>query len=278
MHRVVRLLFLFAWVALLPLTAYAQAARAQAYTPPRTPEGQPNLQGVWRVWNLAKYDIEPHVASPEVPAGMGVIVDPPDGMIPYKPWARAHKNENFAKSRISYPYDPIKSADPLGKCYIPGVPRATYLGWPFQIFQSREMVLFLFEWNHHRRFIPLTNRPRLKAPEYFGGISRGRFEGNTLVVDVTNLSDYTWLDMAGNFHSNTAHVIERYTPTGPDTLDYEVTIEDPRVYTRPWKMRMPIQRQNDPLLEYECIDLLEEAGRPPIWERDWDKELPVPKE
>lgn len=261
----------------LPAVASAQAG--QAYVPPRTADGQPDLQGVWRVWNLAKHDVEPHGASQGVPAGLGVIVDPADGLIPYKPWALARKKENVANSRITYPYDPLKNADPLARCYIPGVPRITYLGWPFEIIQTKDFVGIVYEWMHHRRMIPLTDREVPEGIDLWGGVARGRWDGNTLVVKVTNLSDRTWFDMAGNFHSKDVQVEERYTPDGPDTLDYRVTITDPNVFTRPWTMRMPIQRQRDVrLLEYECHDLLEESGVPLTWERDWDKPLVIPKE
>jgi hypothetical protein len=255
------------------------AVPAPSYVPARTPDGHPDLQGVWRVWNLARYDIEPHAASQGVPAGPGVIVDSPDGLIPYQPWALARKNENFAKSRITYPYDPLQNPDQVARCYVPGVPRITYLGWPFEIVQTGELVGIVYEWMHIRRMIPLSDRPVPEGVNLWGGVSRGRWDGDTLVVRVTNLSDWTWLDMAGNFHSKAVQVEERYTPVGPDTLDYEVTIEDPNVYTRPWKMRMPIQRQRDvPLLEYECHELLEESGVPLTWDRDWDKPLEIPKE
>lgn len=260
-----------------------QARRApqptQKFAPPRTADGQPDLQGIWRVWNLARYDVEPHPASYGVPAGLGVIVDPPDGRIPYKPWALERKKENFAKSRITFPYDPLKNADPVARCYIPGVPRITYLGWPFEIVQSKDFVAVVYEWMHIRRMIPLTNRPVPEGIDFWGGLSRGRWDGNSLVVKVTNLSDWTWFDMAGNFHSNAAQVEERYTLSAPDTIDYEVSIADPDVFTRPWKMRMAIQRQRDArLLEYECHELLEQSGVPPTWERDWDKPMVIPKE
>lgn len=255
------------------------SAPSQSFVPPRTPDGHPDLQGVWRVWNLAKYDVQSHAASPGVPAGAGVIVDPPDGTIPYKPWALERKKQNFAGSRMSYPYDPLQNADPLAKCYSPGIPRITYLGWPFEIVQTKDLVAIVYEWMHIRRMIPLNNRPVLKGVDFWSGLSRGRWDGNTLVVKVTNLSDRTWFDMAGNFHSKAAQVEERYTPAGPDALDYEATIEDPNVFTRAWKMRMPIQRQRDMrLLEYECHDLLEESGVPLTWDRDWDKPLVIPKE
>jgi hypothetical protein len=266
--------------SLLALEALqARQAPQPAYVPPKTPDGQPDLQGVWRVWNLAKYDVEPHSASQGVPAGPGVIVDPPDGLIPYKPWALARKKENFAASRVRFPYDPLKNPDPLARCYIPGVPRITYLGWPFEILQTKDFVAIVYEWMHIRRMIPVTARPVPEGIDLWGGVSRGRWDGNTLVVKVANLSDRTWFDMAGNFHSKAVQVEERYTLSGPDTLDYQVTIEDPNVFTRPWKMRMPIQRQRDVrLLEYECPQFLEESGVPLTWERDWDKPLVIPKE
>ena len=207
----------------------APQARRQApqkFVPPRTTDGQPDLQGIWRVWNLARYDVEPHPASYGVPAGLGVIVDPPDGRIPYKPWALERKKENFAKSRMTFPYDPLKNADPLARCYIPGVPRITYLGWPFEIVQSKDFVAIVYEWMHIRRMIPLTNRPVPEGIDFWGGRSRGRWDGNSLIVKVTNLSDWTWFDMAGNFHSNAAQIEERYTPLG--TRHYRLRGDDHR--------------------------------------------------
>ena len=266
-------------VAALATATLAGQTRSAGYTPPRTADGQPDLQGIWRVWGLAQNDLEPHAASYGVPAGTGVVVDPADGLIPYKPWARARQQENHAKSRIRFPYDPLQNPDPLAKCYIPGVPRITYLGWPFEIVQAKDFVAFVYEWMHIRRMVPLTNRPVPQGIPRWGGVSRGRWDGHTLVVQVTELSDWTWLDMAGNFHSKSAVVEERYTPVAADTLDYEVTITDPDVFTRPWKIRMPIHRQRDArLLEYECHALLEDAGVPLTWERDWDKPLVIPKE
>ena len=140
--------------ALATVAAGQTGAVGPPYAPPRTADGHPDLQGVWRVWNLAKYDVEPHAASEGVPAGAGVIVDPANGMIPYKPWALARKRQNFASSRIKYPYDPLQNADPLAKCYIPGVPRITYLGWPFEIVQTKDFVGIVYEWMHIRRMIP----------------------------------------------------------------------------------------------------------------------------
>ena len=240
----------------------AQAPRAQTYSPPRTREGQPDLQGVWRVWNLAKHDIVSHPPRWKAPAGPGVVIG---DEIPYQPWALAKKEENFKNSRTT---DPLTSADPLSRCYLPGVPRVTYLGFPFQILQTADYVAFVYEWRHVRRIAYLKDIPRLDGLDLWMGSSRARFEGNTLVVDVRNLSDRTWFDESGNFHSEAARVTERYTPIGPDTLQYEVTVNDPKVFTREWKMAMPIQRQKDVgILEYECHALLEESGVPITWDR-----------
>lgn len=239
-----------------------QSTPRQSYRPPRTREGQPDLQGVWRVWNLAAHDIQDHSPRWGVPAGPGVVVG---NEIPYQPWAAKKKQENFANSRTT---DPLTSADPLSRCYLPGVPRITYLGFPFQIFQTADYVAILYEWRHARRVIYLKDVPRLQDADFWMGSSRGRWEGNTLVVDVGSLSDRTWFDASGNFHSAAVNVVERYTPTGPDTLQYEVTIEDPKVFTKPWKMSMPIHRQKDAgLFEYECHALLEESGVPITWDR-----------
>lgn len=248
-----------------PAAGQAPVAGARQYTPLRTADGQPDLQGVWRVWNLAKHDIQDHSASWGIPAGKGVVEG---NEIPYQPWAAAQKEENFKNSRT---IDPFKSADPLVKCYLPGVPRITYLGFPFQIFQTRDRVVILYEWRHVRRIIYLNDeRSVFEGTDLWMGTSRGRFEGNTLVVNVRNLSNRTWFDAAGNFHSDTLQVEERYTPIDPDTLRYEVTIEDPKVFTRPWKMSMLIHRQKDiGLLEYECHALLKETGVPLTWPRIW---------
>lgn len=249
-------------------TAQAPAGRGAAagWTYVAPPAGQPDLQGVWRVWNQAKYDVQDHSARPGIPAGKGVIVDPPDGRIPYRPEAIAKRDENFKNSRNP---DPWKSADPYHKCYKPGVPRITYLGWPFQIIQTEKFVSFTYEWMHERRFAYYDAKGRIPGVDWWNGDSRARWEGNTLVVDVANFNDRTWLDMSGNYHSTGLHVVERYTRTSPNAIDYEVTLEDPMVYTRPWKMKMPIQRQTDlPLLDYECHALLEEEGIPITWPRE----------
>jgi hypothetical protein len=242
---------------------------ARAYMPPRTADGQPDLQGVWRVWNLAKYDLEDHGAKPGVPAGRGFVVDPPDGRIPYQPWALEKRRQNYEGTKT---FDPAKHTDPVVKCYIPGIPRFTYLGFPFQIIQTPGYVLFSYEWSHQRRFIPLSpDAPLPEDEETWFGVGRAKFEGNSLVITLSRFNDDTWFDAAGNFHTNALRVVERYTPVDPDTLQYDVTIEDPKVFTRPWSIRMFIQRQKEiGILDYECSAMLDEQGLHHTWPRDFD--------
>ena len=242
---------MMAIVALMPLAAAGQTAGAQTYTPPRTPDGQPNLQGIWQTLNSAAWDIQDHNARLGVPAGQSVVEG---NVIPYQPWAAARKQENFANRA---------TADPETQCYMPGVPRITYMGFPFQILQTPRQVLMVYEYVHAVRPIFTDSRPHFGAgdTEFWLGDSRGHWEGNTLVVDVRNFTNQTWLDRAGNFHSEVLRVTERYTPTGPEHLRYEVTLEDPKVYTRPWKMSMTLYRIKEPnarLLEYECYALAAE--------------------
>ena len=275
-NRVGRLLFLSVVVCAaalsIPLSVTAQAPGGPAYTPPRTPTGQPDLQGVWRAWNLAKYDLEAHGAKPGVPAGLGFVVDPADGRIPYQPAALKRRAENYAGTKDP---DPWKNSDPLAKCYLPGVPRITYMGWPFQIIQSGDVVTFNYEWSHKKRQIPVgAKQPPLPSPEdvlNWNGVPRGRFEGNTLVVDNTNFNGYAWFDMAGNYSSAALKVTERYTLLGPDILQYEATMTDPKVFTRPWTIRMQLQRQKDVgILDYECTAMLDELGIHHTWPREFE--------
>jgi len=228
-------------ISLLPAAAGGQNA---GYVPPRTPDGHPDLQGIWQVLNTAAWDIQDHQAQLGVPAGKGVVEG---GEIPYRPEALKKKEENHANRR---------TLDPDAQCFLPGVPRITYMPFPFQIVQGRHAVTILYEYLHATRHIFLGG-PHPPGPiEWWMGDSRGRWEGNTLVVDVVHFNGQTWFDRAGNHHSEALHVVERYTPTGPDHLLYEATIEDPKVFTRPWKMSMTLYRRKDPhmeLLEYECF-------------------------
>src|SRR5262245_13903205 len=243
------------------LTSQAASQTSRPYTPPKNAYGQPDLQGIWQAVTTAAWDIQDHPgqrfpglpARFSVPAGPGVV----DGNeLPYQPSALARKQENF-KNRLT--------ADPEAQCYLPGVPRITYMPHPFQIFQLSDRVVILYEYLHTTReiFSDGSRHPTMPV-EFWMGDSRGRWEGNTLVVDVTLFTDQTWFDRAGNFHSDALHVVERYTRTGRDHMDYEATIEDPKVFTRPWKMSMPLYRRqemNTQLLEYECYAYAREDSK-----------------
>jgi hypothetical protein len=238
------------WLLILvPSLALAQAA-GPATSIPRMPDGRPNLQGIWQVRNRASYDLQDHVARHGMPAGRSVVAG---GEIPYQPWAAKKKAENFAARA---------TADPLSHCFLPGVPRIMYMEWPFQIFQTPTHVAMTFEWTQVHRLIYTNGSPHADGIEFWMGDSRGRWEGDTLVVEVTNHNDRTWFDMAGNFHSEALKVVERYTLLDRDTLQYEATIEDPKVFTRPWKISMPMHRHKDMtrVLEYQCQAEKEEAS------------------
>ena len=227
------------------LTLVAAAVLACGQSPiPRTAEGRPDLSGIWQVMNTADWDIQDHQARPDAPAGLGVVEG---DQVPYQPWAAAQKKRNFEKRAAT---------DPLTKCYLPGVPRITYTPLPFQIFQTPKQVTVFYQYAHAVRHIFANGS---KHPDghidWWLGDSRAQWQGDTLVVDVTDFNDLTWFDRAGNFHSDELHVVERYTPADADHINYEVTIEDPKVFTRPWKMSMILYRhkeKNFQLLEHEC--------------------------
>jgi hypothetical protein len=210
----------------------------------RAADGKPDLSGIWQVLNTAAWDIQDHSGRLGVPAGQGVVEG---NEIPYQPWALNKKQENFANRA---------TADPESKCYLPGVPRATYMPFPFHILQAPGHVVIAYEYVHAVRQIYVNGSPHPEGSiQWWMGDSRGRWEGDTLVVDVVHFTDQTWFDRAGNFHSEALHVLERYTPAGPDHIQYEATIEDPNVFTRPWKMSMLLYRRKEPrarILEYEC--------------------------
>jgi hypothetical protein len=266
------------WMQVRPTTSQAAAYRA-----PRTADGKPDLNGIWQAVNTANYDIQAHPARPAlavvppsrrgglgltratpvelpgpavralgavggVPAGDGVVEG---NEIPYQPWAAEKKRENA---------ELWLERDPEIKCYMPGVPRAAYMPYPFQILQGTNKILIAYEFGGTTRTIHMDAAGDSPGPTWMGW-SRGRWEGDTLVVDVTNFNDQTWFDRAGNFHSEALHVVERYTPVSPYHLMYEATIEDPKVFTRPWKMSMPIYRHYEKdrrLFEYKCVEFVEE--------------------
>jgi hypothetical protein len=244
--------------ALSETPAFTEQAARAPYRAPRTADGKPNLNGIWQAINTANWDVEDHAArqgpvtalgaSFSIPPGVGVVEG---GTIPYKPEALARKKDNLAN---------WMTRDPEIKCYMPGIPRATYQGHPFQIVQTPQQILMAYEFANASRIVYMNSKD--ESPSAFWmGWSRGRWEGETLVIDVTGFTDQTWFDRSGNFHSEALHVVERYTATGPDHLLYEATIEDPNVFTRPWKISMPLYRRvdkNAQLLEYICVEFAEE--------------------
>lgn len=240
--------------AILAAALAAALAPAQSYKAPRTRDGHPNLQGIWMAAGTAWGNLEAHTGAYGIRAGASVIVDPPDGKIPYRPEAARQREENF-KNRLA--------SDPLNKCFLPGVPRLMYLPYPFQIFQSGNYVFIASEFAHTTRMIYLDGKPHYSDAEFWMGDSRGRWEGETLVVSVAAFNADTWLDASGNHHSEQLRVLERFTRTAHDTLIYEATLTDPKTYTRPWTIRLPLYLSRDPdaqLYEYECHAYLEDEG------------------
>jgi hypothetical protein len=231
---------------IVPLGIAGSLLIAAASPQASKPDSRRDLQGIWEAHSTAAAGLEAHGADEGIRAGDTVIVDPPDGKIPYTQEARAKRAANF-KDRAA--------ADPVNKCYLPGVPRITYMPFPFQIFQTAEFVAITYEYVHASRTVHMTNPKHLDDISFWMGDSRGHWEGGTLVVDVADNEPATWLDASGDFHSDAFHVVERYTRTSPDMLLYEATIDDPKVYTRPWKISIPLYRhtqKNAQLYEYEC--------------------------
>ena len=248
-----------------------------AYTAPRNAYGEPDLNGFWAALNTANWNIEEHPAAAAPyeqlvavylaqPPGFGVVEG---GPIPYRPDALERRNRNFESRLKPEPLpgnsDPYDDADPEAKCFTGGVPRATYMPFPFQIIHAKNRVLIAYTFGaSSTREIHLdkTFADLLEVYDY-PGQSIGRWEGNTLVVDVRWFNTWVWLDRAGNYYSENAHVEERYTPISPYHLMYEVTIDDPTVFTRPWKMRMPLYRIVEPstrlqILEFQCVPFADE--------------------
>ena len=225
----------------------AQPAPVSSYDGPRTSNGQPDLNGIWQVLSTAAWDIRAHNAEDGVPAGLSVVEG---NDIPYQPWAATQQQENYTNRMRE---------DPVRKCYLPGVPRVTYLPYPFRILQTPDHVVMTYEFAHAVRIIYTDGSPHPLPNDFWMGDSRGHWDGDTLVVDTTHFNGQTWFDAAGNFHSDALHVVERYTPTSSFHIDYEVTIEDPNVFTRPWTMRMPLYRRMEEglqLLDYDCVDFI----------------------
>jgi hypothetical protein len=240
------------------MIAGATAAFAQGPAVPRTADGKPNFTGLWQAMTTANWNVEPHAAqagpvislgaSYAVPPGPGVVVG---NEIPYRPEARMKRDANAANAL---------ALDPEVKCYMPGIPRATYQGFPFQIVQSSQTVLMAYEFTSASRVIRMNSTEESPAPAWMGWNS-GRWEGDTLVVDVTDQMPETWFDRAGNHHSDALHVVERFTLRDANTIDYQVTIEDAKTFTRPWQMQMLLYRRLEPnaqLMEFKCVPFVEE--------------------
>src|SRR5262245_49940241 len=242
----------------IPLMAQRGAPATASARPARTADGHPNLSGIWQALGTANWNLEDHSqaagqlfqmgAIGATPGGQGVVEG---GEIPYKPEALATRKANFA-NRIGL--------DPEVKCYMPGIPRATYMPFPFQIVQSPVMILMAYEFASANRVINM-GKPVEAAVDTWMGTANGRWDGDTLVVDNTGFNDGTWFDRAGNFHSDQLHVIERFTLMDPDHIQYEATIEDPQTFQRPWKISLPLYRRvekNIQLTDFKCVEFSEE--------------------
>jgi hypothetical protein len=263
-----------ALVAAFSLLGVQVMGQGQAARPARTADGKPNFNGIWQVLNTANWDLlahamRPAVAQPGVYPDVPVLAAPvlalgsvggvPPGPgvvegneIPYKPEAAAKKKDNG---------DHWLDRDPEVRCYQPGVPRAMYMPYPMQIVQGTNNIFIQFEYAQSSRTIHLTE---VDGPpdDTWMGFSKGRWEGDTLVTTVTDFNNRTWLSRSGDHHSTAFKLTERFTPLTPDAINYEVTVEDPNTYTRPWKMSMVLYRLMEPnaqLMNYRCVELVEET-------------------
>ena len=235
------------------------AGAAPSYRAPRTPDGLPDLNGIWQAMNTAHWDLQDHNQRPgplsalgaafSVPAGPGVVVG---NEIPYQAAALAKKQEHAAQ---------WLTLDPEIKCYLPGIPRATYMPYPFQIVQTPAHVVFAYAFANASRIVYMNVAVEAQIDTWMGYAS-GRWDGETLVIESTGFNDQTWFDRAGNYHSDALRVSERYTAISADALQYEATIEDAKVFTRPWQIRMPLYRRLDQpgrLVKYNCVEFAEEV-------------------
>ena len=255
-HRLVSVLsiLLLFGVSTAPLDAQTTPSSVQ-----RAWDGHPDLNGIWQALGTAHWDLQDHPASaghPDMgaigatPPGQGVVVG---NEIPYQPWAIAQKQTNF---------DNRLTDDPELKCYLPGVPRATYLPHPFQIIQGDKKIMVVYGFAEANRTIHMDMDDPQPAPiDSWMGRSHGHWDGDTLVVEASEFNGEAWFDRAGNFASNALRVVERYTPMGPNALIYEATIDDPDVFTRPWSIRMPLYRRLEDqarVLEFKCVEFTED--------------------
>jgi hypothetical protein len=251
------LVLIIAGLVMAPSLAGQSSAPAEKrWDPPRTADGQPDIQGYWgQRSDITTYSIQAGSIDREEHTRIGgqatqygkPIIDPPDGLIPYQAWAadkaKFHFDQHKRPSKPEY-------LDPVSRCFMEGVPRINYQG-NMRILQFPTQIVILHDFGHHYRVIPIDGRPRIgETLKLWMGDSRGRWEGNTLVVDVANFNDRTWFDIIGSFHSDAMRIVERWTFSGPDQIDYVATIDDPKVFTRPWKLAVTLGR-NKPEEQWE---------------------------
>jgi len=271
------------------LTATPSAAQTPAvasfpsYTPPQTLSGDPDLSGIWQSFTTANWEIVSHSVQPGPyaellgvwgagRAGFGIVEG---DELPYQEWALTKKQENYDnRTVVNITNDPSRfdTGEPELQCFRAGVPRANYMPYPFQIFQTPEQILIVYEYKGAARTVYMDyDRPALDAS--WMGTSNGHWEENTLVIDVAGFNDHLWFDRAGNFASDALHVVERWTPVSPYHLSYEATIEDPNVFTRPWNIAFMLYRhveENAKLNEFQCIPIVEPMMYRPLGFYDED--------
>jgi hypothetical protein len=249
----------------LPIAAQTPAARPAARAAarvsgiPRMADSKPNLNGIWQTMSAADWNLEAHSASASPVIAMGALGAAPPGMgviegggaIPYKPEALEEKKKNAANRM---------KLDPEVMCYLPGVPRATYIPMPFEITQTTKDILFNYTYDTAARIVHM-GKPVKADLDTFMGTNNGHWEGDTLVIDVTSQNGRTWLDRAGDFTTGNLHVVERFTPLDANTLNYEATLEDPTIYTQPWKINLILYKHREKnlrLLDFKCVEFIED--------------------
>jgi hypothetical protein len=249
------------FLSIICLVLLAGTANAQVLDEfPRTPDGKPDFSGIWQAMTNAHYDIEPHAAAygpypremgalSAKPASLGIVAG---GRIPYNEQGRRQRDANLQ--------DAI-TKDPLAKCFMPGIPRANYLPFPFQIVQSSSVILVSYEFAESNRIVYVDQPEIVSQVDSWMGHSNATWEGDTLVVSVSGQMPDTWFDRSGNHHSYQMVVEERWTPVGPNHVNYTATITDPNTFTEPWSISVPLYRhigESMQLLEFKCVEFAEE--------------------
>ena len=243
-----------------PAAPPAQGRGAATPARPARIAGRPNMNGIYQAINTANWNLEDHSASATpfwqlgamfaIPAGQTVLIDN-NGTIPYTPAGLKKRAENMA----GWP-----KSDPEAKCYMPGLPRASYMPYPFQIVQGQKDILFVYEYASSNRIVHMSNHTEAPVDSWMGW-SNGKWDGDTLVIETEGFNDQSWFDRAGNHHSEALKVTERFSMQGDNVLMYEARMEDPKTFTRPWTIRMPLYRRLEPnvqLLEFKCVEFSEE--------------------